>query len=241
MDAGPLTLAVIAAALLTGAVVQGTVGLGLGLVAAPVVTLVQPELMPDFLLVLAFLLPFATLAGEREDIDWPGLGWSLPTRVAGTAVGVWLVASLDERLLGIAVAVMVLAAVAATARAVVVPVNRGTLAGAGFVSGIAGTATSIGGPPLVLLYQHRPPRQVRTTLAVYFLLGALLSLVGLLLGGQLQRDHVLLALAMVPLLVAGALLAVLLRRRFEGDRFRPAALTLCAASSLALLVRSLVG
>ena len=53
--------------------------------------MVEPDLMPDFLLVLAFLLPFVTLAGERDDIDWHGLRWSLPTRAVGTAVGVWLV------------------------------------------------------------------------------------------------------------------------------------------------------
>ena len=62
LDAVPsaVGLATVLVALLVGAVVQGTLGLGLGLVAAPVVTLVEPDLMPDFLLVLAFLLPMVT-------------------------------------------------------------------------------------------------------------------------------------------------------------------------------------
>lgn len=234
-------LAIVFLALFVGAVVQGAIGLGLGLVAAPVVTLVDPELMPDFLLVLAFLLPFVTLAGERADIDWYGLRWSLPARAVGTAVGVWLVATLSNRMLSLAVAVMVLFAVAATVRAVVVPVNRGTLAAAGVVSGVAGTATSIGGPPMVLLYQHRPPREVRTTMAVYFLVGALLSLIGLELAGELVWDHVLLALLMVPALVAGSLVATRVRDAVDGRRFRAAVLMLCVASALALLARALAG
>ena len=243
LDAVPSAagLVVVLVALLVGAVVQGTLGLGLGLVAAPVVTLVEPDLMPDFLLVLAFLFPMVTLAGERADVDWHGLRWSLPTRVVGTAVGVWLVAALSDRLLSLAVAVMVLLAVALTGRSVVVPVNRGTLAGAGLLSGVAGTTTSIGGPPMVLLYQHRPAREVRTTMAVYFLVGAFLSLVGLLVVGELERDHVLLALMAVPVVVVGAVVSTRLRGRFDGPRFRAAVLVLCVASSLALLVRALTG
>ena len=136
---------------------------------------------------------------------------------------------------------MVLLAVALTVRAVVVPVNRGTLAAAGAVSGVAGTTTSIGGPPMVLLYQHRPPREVRTTMAVYFMLGALLSLVGLALAGELVRDHVVLAVLSVPVLVVGALVATRLRDRVDQRRFRAWVLALCTASALALLGRALLG
>jgi uncharacterized membrane protein YfcA len=224
---------------MAGAMVQGTVGLGLGLVAAPVVTLLEPALMPGLLLVLAALLPLVTLLGERDDIDWHGLNWSLPTRMIGTAGGVWLVAAADHRVLGVAVGVMVLIAVAITLRSVVVPINWATLAGAGLLGGVAGTATSIGGPPFALLYQHRPPRQVRTTMAVYFTVGAALSLVGLLLGGQLDGHQVRTALLLLPAVVVGALLAVPLRSRLDGPAFRLTVLAVCATSAVVLVVRSL--
>lgn len=220
--------------------VQGTVGLGLGLVAAPVVTLTEPELMPGLLLVLAALLPLVTLLGERDDIDWHGLNWSLPARMLGTAGGVWLVAVADRRVLGVAVGVMVLIAVALTVRAVVVPINRVSLTAAGLIGGVAGTATSIGGPPFALLYQHRAPRQVRTTMAVYFTIGAALSLVGLLLGGQLDWHQVRAALLLLPAVVLGALLAVPLRRRIDGPGFRLTVLAVCATSAVVLVVRSLM-
>ena len=63
--------------LVAGATVQSLVGLGLGLVAAPIVTLLQPDLMPEMLLVLGALLPVLTLIEERGAIDWRGLGWAL--------------------------------------------------------------------------------------------------------------------------------------------------------------------
>ena len=238
-DVDPRVVAVLAATLVVGAAVQGLVGLGLGLVAAPVTMLLEPSLMPDLMLWLAMLLPMATLAREHQDIDWRGLGWALGARAPGTAVGVALVAVFSTRELGIAVGLMVLVSVALTAHAVVIPVNRGTLLAAGFASGITGTATSIGGPPLAILLQHRSPRQIRTTLAVYFLLGAAFSLVGLLLAGRLEVQPLLLALLLSPCLVLGLALGRLLHGALPRDRVRFAVLGVCAASAVVLLVRSL--
>lgn len=231
----------LALALAVGAVVQGTVGLGLGLVAAPVAALVAPPAVPELLLWLALVMAGATLLQERHGVHWEGLAWALPARVLGTALGVVVVAALTPREIGIAVAVMVLVAVALTARTVVVPVNRVSLPVAGFVSGVSGTATSIGGPPLALLYQHRPPAVVRPTLAVYFVAGAALSLVGLGIGGELHLHYLWLAVALSPALLVGFAAAVPLRARLPVEVVRPAILAVCAASALVLLVRSLLG
>jgi uncharacterized membrane protein YfcA len=233
-------VAVLAVALLAGATVQGTVGLGLGLVSAPIAALVAPETMPALLLWLALLMPVVTLVREHHEIDWGGLAWSLPLRVPGTAVGVLLVAWFSVRQLGVAIALMVLVAVALTAWAVVIPVRRSTLMVAGFVSGVTGTATSIGGPPLALLYQHRSARQVRSTLGVYFIAGAAISLAGLGLAGELVRRDLLLALLLVPALVAGFAISGPLRRHVDAGHTRKAVLGVCAASALVLLARSLV-
>lgn len=236
-----VALVVVLLAIVLGAFVQSTVGIGLGLVAAPVVTLAAPQLMPGGMLMVVVLLPIVTLARERDEIDWGGLRWAFPARVVGTAFGVWVVASVDDRQLGIAVGAMVLAAVLLTARTVVIPVNRGTLSGAGFVSGVTGTASSIGGPPLALLLQRRSPRQIRTTLAVYFLLGSLLSLVGLAWAGELTVDEAWFALAAVPALVLGFVVSGPLRRRLPAHVVRPLVLLVSGASAVALIVRSTVG
>ena len=39
---------------------------------------------------------------------------------------------------------------------------------------------------MALLYQHRSPQQIRSTLAVLFTVGAAMSLVGIWLGGHLE-------------------------------------------------------
>jgi hypothetical protein len=235
------TYAVIAVAVVAGSTVQSAVGLGVGLVAAPVTALLEPALMPGALLMVALLMPCLTLVHDHHDIDWRGLGWSLPARLPGTLVGVWVVTALSDRELGIAIGVVVLFAAAVTWRAVTVPVNRATLSVAGFASGITGTATSIGGPPIAIVYQHRPARQIRTTMAVYFLVGAGLSLVALTISGDLTRDQVVAAAELLPFLAIGALLGALARRSLPAHVVRPSVLLVSSASALVLLVRSLVG
>ena len=233
-------VALVAVTLVLGATIQGLVGLGLGLVSAPVVTILDPSLMPELMLILAALLPFLTLIRSHDQIDWRGLAWVLSARLPGTAIGVWFLALFADRYLGVAVAVMVLLAVALTIRAVEVPVSPATLSVAGLISGAAGTATSIGGPPVALLYQHRSPEQIRSTLAVLFTAGATMSLVGIWLGGHFEIRLLLLALLLTPCLAVGALLGHRMQGVFPDNRIRYAVLTLCAASAIVLLLRSLL-
>lgn len=236
----PGVLALVALAVLLGSTVQSIVGLGVGLVSAPVVTLLAPELMPGVLVTLAFVLPCITLVNDHRDIDWPGLGWSLVPRLLGTVAGVWVVLHFSDSELGVFIGAVVLLAVLLTWRAVTVPVNRLTLGVAGFAGGVTGTATSISGPPFALLYQHRPPTQIRTTMAVYFVVGAAISFGGLVVSGQLTRHQLVVAALLLPSVAIGALGGIPLRRRLPAHVVRPAVLAVSAASALVLVVRSLL-
>jgi uncharacterized membrane protein YfcA len=185
-------------------------------------------------------MPMMTLVHEHHQIDWRGLAWAVPTRIPGTVVGVLFVSWFSAREMGIAVGLMVLLSVLLTMTAVRLPINRVTLVLAGFVSGITGTATSIGGPPMAILYQHRTAQQIRSTLAVYFVLGAGFSLVGLGATGSLELSTFLLALVMVPFLLIGLLLARRLNRVVPGHHVRGGVLLVCGISSLVLLAKSLL-
>jgi len=231
---------VLAATMVVGAAVQGLVGLGVGLVGAPVVTLLEPQLMPGMLLFMGFFTPAFTLVADRSDIDWRGLAWSLPFRVPGTVLGVFLVAMVDDRALGVAVGIMVLVSVLVTWRTVQVPMTRLNLSTAGVVSGVTATATSIGGPPIAVLYQHQRPTRIRNTLAVYFAVGAVFSLTGLAIAGEITRAEIGLALLFLPALALGLVIASVVRRLLPTDSIRTGVLVVCAASAIALLVRSVV-
>ena len=230
--------AVVATAVTLGALVQGAVGLGLGLVAAPVVTLVDHRLMPDVMLWLAAFYPLLTLAHEGRHVDWHGLGWAFSGRVPGTVA---VVSYVSGGWLGLLVGVMVLAAVLLTWKVFTLPRRRPVLAGMGVVSGITGTATSIGGPPLALVYQDVSGPRLRATMGAYFVGGGLLSLGGLAVAHELDRRSAVWALGLAPFLLLGFALAGLVRRYVDAGRTRAAVLIVCAASAVALVTRSLIG
>jgi len=224
---------------IVGAYVQAVVGLGLGMLTAPVVALVAPSFVPVLPLWLALLISGLNLLGEHEHVDWRSTAWSLPARVPGTFLGAWLVVAFTEEQIGLVLAVMVLAAVALSVRTVVVPLNPATLVTAGFVAGATGTATSIGAPPIALLYQRGVPQVVRATLSVFFFGGVILSLSGLALTGSLSREPSLLALAMSPVVLLGYVAGRRTRGRVNAVAFRRGVLIACTVSALILLVRSI--
>lgn len=239
IDVAAWTLVVIALAIAAGAIVQSVVGIGLGLVSAPIIALVAPELMPGTLLALGLALPLATLMRSGSDIHWHGFVWAMPGRLVGTALGAWVVAVVSARTLGVAVGLVVLLAVVLTARAVTVPITRTSLNVAGFTSGVVGTTSAIGGPPMALLYQRRPPAQMRSTMAVFFVAGTSLSLLGLALSGNLPRQQMAVGALMLPALLMGAATGEWGQRRLPVERVRPLVLVVSAASAVVLIVRSL--
>jgi uncharacterized membrane protein YfcA len=142
-----LALAGAGAAVFVGSVVQGAVGFGLALVAAPVLFMIDPRLVPGPLVFASMLLTTLTAFRDRDAIDTSGLGWSMVGRLPGTLLGAALLALLPPERLAAPLGVLVILGVALSASGVHVRVNPRTLMGAGLLSGFMGTASSIGGPP----------------------------------------------------------------------------------------------
>ncbi|MEV4253752.1 sulfite exporter TauE/SafE family protein [Spirillospora sp. NPDC049652] len=227
-------------AVLVGAVVQSSIGFGVGVVATPVVALLFPDLMPGALLIAATVTPMFTLVREVRHADLSGLGWAFAGRLAGTPLGVWVVAVLSARGMGLAAGGLVLVALAVSAYSGSVPRNRTTLAAAGMFAGLGGTATAIGGPPIALLYQGEAGPRVRATLAIFFTLGTLISVLTLTALHQLPQRQFVAGLALTPFVAAGFFAAGPLRRYLDGGRTRLAVLGLVGLSASVLILRNLI-
>ncbi len=238
-----MTLAAVLAglAVFAGALVQGTVGYGMNLIAAPLLALVDPALVPVPLLFVALAHAALSVVREREDTDWPGVGWAMLGRIPGTALGVLAVAVLAPGPFATVVGLAVLACVVLSMVSWRPRPRPGPLLVAGVASGTFGTAASIGGPPLALLYQHSPAARIRSTMAALFVLGSALSLAALAVAGQIGSHDLRAALWLLPFLLAGFLVSGPARRLLHGGRIRVAVLTVAAASAVTLIVRGLVG
>lgn len=224
-----------------GATAQGILGFGLNLVAAPVVGLFAPELLPATMVMVGLPLSSMIALRDRPSIDWTGVGWTTLGRVPGTAVGAVVVTIVSVRVLGGIVGAAVIVACIVATRSNEHRIGRANSIAAGTASGFMDTVAATGGPPLALLYQHRPAPEVRSTLATSFLVGTAMSLVGLLAGGNVAGWQLLVDVALVPFLVLGLGLSHLLAGRLAGVSLRPAILVFAAAAGAAALIRALAG
>ena len=237
-----VSLLIVALAMLLaclGAIVQGTIGFGLGVVVTPVLAIFRPELVPVASLLAAGALPIGTLIDEWRHFHFPTFAWIFGPRIPGTLLGAWLVTQLPLAAMQVTVALIVLLMVGLSAVRLDVPRNRGTLMAAGLVSGTTGTATGIGGPPLAMVLINDEPARARATMAGLFLIGMMMSLVTLWLGGAVHRESVTVGALMAPMTIVGLLIARKLRSRIGRQGFRRGVFAASTVSALILLVQAL--
>jgi uncharacterized protein len=222
-----------------GACVQGGIGFGLGLVAAPVLALVDQRFVPGPLIAAGVLLTIGVLHRERQDLRLGVVKWAMVGRVAGSAAGAAAVAVIAADALGILFGALILLAVALSVAGRSVAPTWGTLLGAGVLSGFMGTTVSVGGPPLALVYQRQRGAELRATMAAFMVFGAIVSLAMLVLFGQFGLEELGLALLLVPGVLAGFGLSRWVARSLDRGWIRPAVLGFSAASAVVLLLDSL--
>lgn len=235
-----LTLVVATCVVAVGASIQGVMGFGLGLVGAPLLALLNPDLVPGPLLFAVLPLTVLVARRERGSLDFHGVRWALAGRVPGTIAGSLAVAALPERPLAVMLGLLVLLAVSISVAGWHVRPTTGTLLTAGAVSGFMGTATSIGGPPIALLYQRQSGPELRATLAAYFVVGGMVSLAALAWAGEFGLDELRAGAVLLPGMLVGFYGSGALARFIDRGHTRGAVLGFSAAASVVLIVQQLL-
>jgi uncharacterized protein len=238
-EVSPAEIVLVTVAVIVGACVQGSVGFGFGLIAAPVAALVDTRFVPGPLLFSGVVLAVLVALRERGALDWFGIRWAIFGRVPGTLLGGWAVVVLPERGLVILFASAILAAVALSLAGWTLRPDPPTLLGAGATSGFMGTVTSIGGPPMALVYQRHTGAQLRATLALFFVVGAAFSLFVLCVAGQFGAVELRLGVLLLPGMVGGFLLSRVAAHVLDRGHTRTAVLGFATLASVALLVQQL--
>ncbi|HSO95895.1 MAG TPA: sulfite exporter TauE/SafE family protein [Acidimicrobiia bacterium] len=240
MHVGIGAFLVAATAVSVGSVVQGSVGFGLNLLAAPFVALVIPEALPASLVLVAFPLAVSTVGREHDAVEWRALRWMLLGAVPGTLIGLAIVGVVDATQLAIVVGAVTLSGVALSVLSPPIPVTSGSALTAGFLSNVFGTASSVGGPPVALLFQHRPGPVARSTLGGFFATSAVMSLIGYAATGTITGDQAVFAATLAPFMVGGLWASRHLHPFVDSGWLRPAVLTLSAIAGAAAIARGVL-
>lgn len=233
----PLEIAAVVAVISLAGCVQASIGFGMALIAAPLLVLIEPALVPGPLIASNLVLVSLMALRDRVHVDFRTARFSMAGAVLGGFVGAGLVSALDPRGFALLFGVLVLLGVALSVAGFRLAVNRGSAFGAGVLGGFMSATSSVGGPPMALVYQHEDPGRFRGTLATYFIVSCSVSLVALTGFGAFDLQKLSLAAYLIPGQVLGFLLSFAVARFLVGASIRPFILGLSALAAGAVLLR----
>lgn len=231
-----IELVLIAAALFTGAILQGTLGFGMVLLSFPAIVLIEPNLLPQTTLLVSVPMVLSLAVRHRGRADWREVGIITVGRIPGIVLAIVILGRIDARTLSIGAGIVVLLAVAMSIWAPAVPRTVPNLLLIGAVASLFGTAVAIGGPALGMAYQHEDGPKFRSTLTSLMIFGAPLSLLVLAVSGNVSSTDLRTGLVLMPASIVGSYLARFVIPWFD-QRLRPIVLGVCAFAAILAMIR----
>ncbi|MCP4385521.1 MAG: sulfite exporter TauE/SafE family protein [Hyphomicrobiales bacterium] len=225
--------------IVVAAIAQSTLGVGFGVVAAPALALLDPQMVPGPLLVLAMLTSLMVAIRDRRDVRFGHLSYALSGRVAASILGGLTASALGQRDFLLLFAGLVITGVALSLTGWKIAPTRRNLFLAGSASGYMGTITSSGAPPMAIVYQHSPAAEVRANMSVFLAAGALVSIGSLVAFGAFDWAELAVAMYLIPALWLGFFLSRYFRTLADTGWMRPSMLILCTVAAATLVGRAL--
>jgi uncharacterized membrane protein YfcA len=224
-----------------GALFQGTIGFGANIIAAPLLLLVDPAYVPVPIITVGIvsnlLLMHRTRATPVVADPVPAVWGLLP----GTAAGVCVVALTHPGAgLSVLFAGFILVAVGLSMVGWRPRRTRWGLFLAGTLSGLMGTVSGIGGPPIALILQDEPGPGLRRILYRFFFVSGILALVATAVVSHLFLTGIWLGLLLTPGAVLGLYCSRWLVGRVDAGLVRVLLLLVSSLSALLVIVHVLV-
>jgi uncharacterized membrane protein YfcA len=227
-------------ALGAGAALQGAVGYGLGLLAAPVLVLINPRMIPGPFMLAALALTISMTLRERQALDPKGVGWMVAGLLPGALLGVLVLTRLPPGTFNIAFGVAILLAVLMSASGLRLPRRKSVLGAAGFIGGVMSILAGMSGPPAALALQDETPQRLRAMLSIFFIANSLISIAVLIPAGRFGIYEIELAAVQLPGILLGYLASYRLVARLDGHSLRPVILGLSALTAVVVILKQVL-
>jgi uncharacterized protein len=228
------SLAAALAIVFGAAIVRGFTGFGFSLLTITAMSFLYPLqdiLPPIFMMELAASLNMFPVIWK--DIHWRSLWPLIAGATIGTPIGVWVLSTVPDEPLMLALSIFVLVSVVMLWRGFkmkAMPALPSTLA-AGVASGLANGAFGIGGPPVILFYFASPAGAAagRASLIAFFLAIDILALSFLSGMADLVNTQSLIRAAIyLPALLAGIWIGHRAFKNVQEEKFNRAVQLLLA-------------
>lgn len=235
----PLSLIITILAVIAGSTLQSISGLGLAVIASPILVLINPNFLPAPILFLGCMLSLLSCIRYRHQLYFKNITMALLGRIPGSLLGVYLLMLLPVAYFSIGFSLFILLSVLLTYRHISFCHCSRNLFFAGFFSGLMATTTSVGGPPIALVYQNTKASKLRSELGLFFLLGTLMSLGFLWGSGNISHDQIQLTLPLIPPVFVGFALSIWLDKYIKQLYLKPLIALMSLCSCGILLIKTL--
>ncbi len=220
------------------AVVQMTIGMGFGMLASPLIALVKPEIVPGCIVLIGLSVAISGAWRERQNISFEELKMGIGGRVFGSMAALLILSQIkDLDMFLLVFGIIMLIAIAMTASGLKIAFTRSNLFGLSVVSGLMGSITAVGAPPMAIIYHQRPAEIVRPTLNAFFASGCILAIITLSLSGWFGTKDLAATILLFPSMIAGIYLSRFFRN-IPAKLSANALLVLSASASIMLIIKS---
>ncbi len=240
------TCAAVALGWAIGGVSGGATGLGAIMIAMPILTLVLT--LQEAVLVSCIIGVFGAIqmvAAYYRHCSWKDLWEMAVGAVPGCLLGSLALSAVPLRVLQIMVCAMLACFIGLQffrrAAAYRLPESRLLNLSAGLVSGFVNGSVAMVGAPLgiYVLLKHWPPDKAKGTMSVFFLVAALLSVIGQAAGGLYSGRLFFLSLFGIAGCFAGTVVGIRLGRHIDQQLFQKLVLVFLAACAVLLFYKAL--
>ena len=212
-------------AVLVAAFVRGVSGFGLALILAPVLLLLMNAKSTVVVnLLLAIVSNLVVLPFSFRHVYYKGILPMVICTVPGIVLGAWIITIIEPSTLKIVIGIVTVISAIPLAIGISKAFRREKFACgfSGFLSGLLGTSTGLGGPPVVLFMhnQNWGKEAIHSSLATYFMFAAVCSFVALIIAGIVEVPTLVTAASLVPALIIGTAVGMVAFRRLSQRLFR---------------------
>jgi uncharacterized membrane protein YfcA len=224
-------------AVIFGAFIRGVSGFGLALMLAPILLIIlNSKSVVVINLILAVLSNIIVLPWGFRNVYIKGITPMALSSLLGIPLGLWIITIIAPSTLKLLVGGVTIFFAIPLAFGLnrVFTREAAACSVSGFFSGLLGTATSLGGPPVVLLMHNQNWRKevIHSSLAAFFLFSASCSLIALSATGFMDMRTFIFAISLLPALLAGIAAGMVAFRRINQRVFRVISLAIVVGTGI---------
>lgn len=222
--------------LIIGACLQSVIGFGLGLLSAPLVYLIMPELVPGPMILNALLITSILAVKHRGQIDLKHTGFSILGGTAGVLIAGSVMLYIDAHQYQLLFGGCILLAVLLSVWGFIPRLSVVSNLIAAVVSGFMGTTTSAGGAPMGLLYQSEDQDKIKANLSIFFVYINLFGIIVLWITDAVDGTDFVLFLKCIPAVLLGWGVSFLINRSINAALIRKLILLVATVAGLVLVL-----